>query len=135
MKDRERQRQKQAPRREPYVGLDSGTPGSHPEPKADAEPRSHPGILSICISKPISSPSIIYDYFEGLNPCPAHSKNLRKVSHKEPCFPSPLLCFLSLWRIWYHLLQLEVYEGKRCSNDSFSCPTKLRFTTNWQNHL
>ena len=27
-----------------YVGLDPGTPGSHPESKADAQPLSHPGI-------------------------------------------------------------------------------------------
>ena len=26
------------------VGLDPRTPGSHPEPKADAQPPSHPGI-------------------------------------------------------------------------------------------
>ena len=25
-------------------GLDPGTPGSHPEPKADAQPLSHPGV-------------------------------------------------------------------------------------------
>ena len=28
---------------EPDVGLDPGTPGSHPKPKADAQPLSHPG--------------------------------------------------------------------------------------------
>ena len=33
---RHRQREKQAPYRKPDVGLDPGTPGSHPEPKADA---------------------------------------------------------------------------------------------------
>ena len=42
--DRQRQREKQAPRREPNVGLDPRTPGSCPEPKADAQPLSHPGI-------------------------------------------------------------------------------------------
>ena len=26
------------------VGLDPGTPGSHPEPKAGTKPLSHPGI-------------------------------------------------------------------------------------------
>ena len=26
------------------MGLNSGTPGSHPEPKADAQPMSHPGV-------------------------------------------------------------------------------------------
>ena len=30
--------------REPNVGFDPGTPGSHPVLKADAQPLSHPGI-------------------------------------------------------------------------------------------
>ena len=33
----------QAPYREPNVGLDPWTLGSCPEPKADAQPLSHPG--------------------------------------------------------------------------------------------
>ena len=33
----------QAPCREPDMGLDPETPGSRPEPKADAQPLSHPG--------------------------------------------------------------------------------------------
>ena len=42
---RDRQREKQAPCREPDAGLDPGTPESRPGPKADAQPlRSHPGI-------------------------------------------------------------------------------------------
>ena len=41
---RQRQREKQAPCGEPNVGLDPGIPGLHPEPKADAQPLSHPGI-------------------------------------------------------------------------------------------
>ena len=53
MRDAERERQrhkrreKQAPCREPNVGLDPRTPGSHPEPKADAQPLSHPGVPKI----------------------------------------------------------------------------------------
>ena len=43
--------EKQAPCREPDVGLDPGTPGSLPEPKADSQPLSHPGIPNIMISK------------------------------------------------------------------------------------
>ena len=45
--ERERQRhrqKKQAPRREPDVGLDPRTPGSHLEPKADTQPLSYPGV-------------------------------------------------------------------------------------------
>ena len=46
---RHRQREKQAPCREPDVGLDPGTPGSHPRPKAGAKPLSHPGIPLILL--------------------------------------------------------------------------------------
>ena len=31
------------------MGLNPGTPGSRPEPKADAQPLSHPGIPQIPI--------------------------------------------------------------------------------------
>ena len=49
MKDKERQRhrqreEKQAPCTEPDAGLDPRTPGSHPKPKVDAQPLSHPGV-------------------------------------------------------------------------------------------
>ena len=44
-RQRHRQSEKQAPCREPDGRLDPGTPGSHPEPKADAQPPSHPGAL------------------------------------------------------------------------------------------
>ena len=51
-RQRHRQREKQAPCGEPVVGLDPRTPGSCPEPKADAQPLSHPGAptpsFSIC---------------------------------------------------------------------------------------
>ena len=40
-----RKREKQAPCREPDVGLDPGTPGSCSKPKADTRPLSHPGTL------------------------------------------------------------------------------------------
>ena len=43
-KQRHRQREEQAPCREPDAGLDPGTTGSHPEPEADAQPLSYPGI-------------------------------------------------------------------------------------------
>ena len=42
-RQRHRQREKQAPCREPDAGLDPRTPGSGPELKADAQPLSHPG--------------------------------------------------------------------------------------------
>ena len=42
-RQRHRQREKQAPCGEPDAGLHPRTPGSHPEPKADTQPLSHPG--------------------------------------------------------------------------------------------
>ena len=41
---RHRQMEKQAPCREPDMGLNPGTPGSCPGPKAGAKLLSHPGI-------------------------------------------------------------------------------------------
>ena len=43
-RERERERQRQATHREPNAGLDSGTPGSCPGPKAGAKTLSHPAI-------------------------------------------------------------------------------------------
>ena len=44
---RHREREKQAPCREPNVGLDPGSPGSCPGLKAGAQPLMHPGCLNI----------------------------------------------------------------------------------------
>ena len=45
-RQRHKQREKQAPCREPDEGLDPMTPGSRHDPKASAKPLSHPGIPS-----------------------------------------------------------------------------------------
>ena len=42
-RQRHRPREMQAPRREPDVGLDPGTLGPCPGPKAGTKPLSHPG--------------------------------------------------------------------------------------------
>ena len=47
-RQRHRQREKQAPCREPDVGFDPRTLGSHPEPKAEAQPLRHPGSCCKC---------------------------------------------------------------------------------------
>ena len=45
---------KEAPCSKPDVGLDPGTPGSQPEPKADAQPLSHPGApLTFLYNSPL----------------------------------------------------------------------------------
>ena len=43
--------EKQAPCREPDGRLDPGTPGSRPEPKADAQPLSHSDVPLLLKSK------------------------------------------------------------------------------------
>ena len=51
-RQRHRRREKQAPRQEPDTGLNPGTPGSRPGPKASTKPLSHPGIpYSQCLKK------------------------------------------------------------------------------------
>ena len=50
-RQRHKQREKQVPCEEPNAGLHPRTPGSHPEPKADTHPLSHPGALSHFIFK------------------------------------------------------------------------------------
>ena len=67
-RQRHRQREKQAPY-EPDVGLDSGTPESHSEPKADAQPLSHIGIpalevLTFWIQKDILNFVPVYMYMQ-----------------------------------------------------------------------
>ena len=52
-RQRHRQREKQAPHREPDMGLNPRTPGSHPGPKAGAQLLSLPGI-------PTPSPSPLH---------------------------------------------------------------------------
>lgn len=44
MAERHRQKEKQDPCREPEVGPDPRTAGSHPGLKGGAKPQSHPGI-------------------------------------------------------------------------------------------
>ena len=49
-RQRHRQREKQAPCREPDAGLDPSTAGSHPGLKVDTQPLSQPGVLVMIIS-------------------------------------------------------------------------------------
>ena len=51
------QKEKQAQCREPDVELNPGTPGSRPEPKADAQPLSHPGVPRLVFQRLPMTPS------------------------------------------------------------------------------
>ena len=48
-RQRYRQREKQASCEEPDAGLSPRTSGSHPVPKVDAQPLSHPGIPQVIL--------------------------------------------------------------------------------------
>ena len=52
-RQRHRQREKQAPYGEPKAGFDPRTPGSGPEPKADAQPLSPRGSFNTLYLEPI----------------------------------------------------------------------------------
>ena len=61
MKDTQREAETQAegeeaPCREPDVGLDPRTPGSHPGLKAGTQPLSHPGVPVIAVRAEIKGP-------------------------------------------------------------------------------
>ena len=52
-RERDRRREKQAPCKEPNVGLDPRTPGSRPGPKAGAKPLRHQGCPTMLFLKNI----------------------------------------------------------------------------------
>ena len=61
-RQRHRQREMQVLHQESDAELDPRTPGSHPEPKADAQPLSHPGApetgFENIFSRSVSCPSL-----------------------------------------------------------------------------
>ena len=58
---RDRQRGKQAPCREPDEGLNPRIPELRPEPKADAQPLSYPGISHSSIIELLSIHAQLHD--------------------------------------------------------------------------
>ena len=73
MRDTQREAETEAegcasPCREPYVGLDPRTPASWPEPKAVAQPLSHPGAPNYVFYKnPIHSSQDKYQFSHFTN--------------------------------------------------------------------
>ena len=59
---RHRQREKQAPYREPDEGIHPEAPGSRPEPKADTQLLSHPGVPFVCFCSSL----VMYDILLSL---------------------------------------------------------------------
>ena len=77
-------------RREPNVGLDPRTPGSWPEPKADAQPLSHPGglasfVFSLSALKDCASISIFdWEGHQSFLQSPILHNSINKSSISEP---------------------------------------------------
>ena len=74
-RQRHRQREKQAPCTKPDVGLDPETLGSRPEPKADAQLLSHPGV-------PWKSISNLFQHFQGVK-----RREIIKIVSVTPVLP------------------------------------------------
>ena len=79
---RDRQREKQAPRREPDVGLDPGSPRSGPGLKAGAKPLSHLSCPLCCIFKGGSRSSFLQ---EKPAATPALHRDLGLVDYVSSC--------------------------------------------------
>lgn len=63
-RQRQRQREMQAPCKEP----NPGTPGSCPEPKADAQPLSHPGTHSVVFEWNVNVLNVVFEYHTNTLP-------------------------------------------------------------------
>ena len=90
---RHRQREKQAPYGEPDVGLNPRTPGSWPEPKADAQPLSHLGVPDLII--------LLQTLQWLLFPLRVKAKSLREaLAPQLPLCPQHLLFCPVLTLLW-----------------------------------
>ena len=65
-----KQREKQAPRREPELGLNPGSPRSCPEPKTDVQPLGHPGVPAYHLTlfyTEVNSENSQYNYHSAIH--------------------------------------------------------------------
>ena len=94
---RHRQREKQAPCGEPYVGLDPRTLGSRPELKADAQPLSHPGVPEqtldtemICTSQETMQMIVASQVMCQIKSNLPNNQRETILHHAQPCIPPQL---------------------------------------------
>ena len=114
-RQRHRRREKQAPCWEPDVGLDPGTPGLCPGPKAGVKPLSHPGIPWINIFAAYFSCWVPLIYHASpFWPARSLSKGLLLIWYLSPyklaisCFGLLLGFSFYLWNLQNSLLYFEV---------------------------
>ena len=113
-RQRHGQREKQAPCRDPDEGLDLKTPGSRPEPKADAQPPSHlsapiylfsmtPSQFRTCAEHSCRSSSswILFHSFQNSFVYQSWSFS-NHHNHCHPCTPThtPVPSSISFYQIW-----------------------------------
>ena len=90
------------------VGLDSRTPGSQPEPKADAQPLSHPGAqwTTLCDPSPVASDNHkSTPYFYKFN-------DFWRLMGMESCRIWIYSVFMYLICAWPHKITMRVTEEK-----------------------
>ena len=92
-RQRQRQREKQTPCMEHNAGLDPGTPGPRPRPKAGTKPLSHPGIPDKFFSIWAPLVAIIFVRFPDAVAC-RHKWFIYFVCTVSPCQYSTVLLML-----------------------------------------
>ena len=116
------------PCREPNVGLDPGTPGSRPRPKADAKPLSHPGIPRKHISNHSSTTISLDLVWQNKNPkaITEHTQPPQSISNRlshHSIHKSSMLATLSSHSSYFesrnnlglHVLFLSSVQASRLS--------------------
>ena len=106
---RHRQREKQAPRRELDAGLHPRTPRSQPEPKADAQPLSGPGVPGLhrlFNHSSVAGPSVfLFCISYGIQHCNINS---------HICVPREIYInmYICIFHIYVHTEVLGLYSCK-----------------------
>ena len=96
------------------MGLDPRTPGSQPEPKADAQPLSHPGVPRSCLL-------LIHTYVCDIANAVTNAKQKKFTSSRLLFGPLSVLVFLASMRLSVHpLLASFSGGGKWQLRNSFS---------------
>ena len=93
IKDRRRQKEKQAPCGDPDAGLNPRTPGSCPELKADTQPLSHPGIPKLPLLLSLLPPHLSFSCDPGVFCQPlsqGHHMDTPVLVHPLGCCPARL---------------------------------------------
>ena len=118
-RQRHRQGEKQAPCGKPHAGLNPRILGLWPEPKADAQPLSHPGAPTLALLKSFAQvfyrmlPNLgFWMFFDIMDLEKEHHINEVSSPLHEYQVCMRIICLITWWR-WYlpdvYLVQLQLY--------------------------